>query len=224
MRPQIQPWRCANLWENERVAQLVEHRPFKALVLGSNPSPLTSLSAAETPGSRSIGTSQTEASGILKNSQAAQKHTQTIRAGLRKDVQGVARPTKPWKRPRRRERIFQHDQHSFSMTIPPAWTILDPHQVVASSPPINRITRMNGALLTKRGSCTVPTAEIRAPAFAWLCVTLSLRGDFVPLVFHPESKAAVSSFRLLRQGDLASRIQETGCPYTAEKERSTKFR
>ena len=27
--------------EHERVAQLVEHRPFKALVLGSSPSPLT---------------------------------------------------------------------------------------------------------------------------------------------------------------------------------------
>jgi hypothetical protein len=27
--------------KSERVAQLVEHRPFKALVLGSSPSPLT---------------------------------------------------------------------------------------------------------------------------------------------------------------------------------------
>ena len=27
--------------KHERVAQLVEHRPFKALVLGSSPSPLT---------------------------------------------------------------------------------------------------------------------------------------------------------------------------------------
>jgi hypothetical protein len=30
--------------EHERVAQLVEHRPFKALVLGSSPSPLTTTS------------------------------------------------------------------------------------------------------------------------------------------------------------------------------------
>jgi hypothetical protein len=30
--------------EHERVAQLVEHRPFKALVLGSSPSPLTTHS------------------------------------------------------------------------------------------------------------------------------------------------------------------------------------
>ena len=31
--------------EHERVAQLVEHRPFKALVLGSSPSPLTTISS-----------------------------------------------------------------------------------------------------------------------------------------------------------------------------------
>ena len=32
---------CKLTLEHERVAQLVEHRPFKALVLGSSPSPLT---------------------------------------------------------------------------------------------------------------------------------------------------------------------------------------
>jgi hypothetical protein len=39
-RPGI-PLGNANLDKGERVAQLVEHRPFKALVLGSSPSPLT---------------------------------------------------------------------------------------------------------------------------------------------------------------------------------------
>jgi hypothetical protein len=41
-QPPKNPLKCANLevWF-ESVAQLVEHRPFKALVLGSSPSALT---------------------------------------------------------------------------------------------------------------------------------------------------------------------------------------
>jgi hypothetical protein len=40
---EIERLKCANFIEwFESVAQLVEHRPFKALVLGSSPSALTS--------------------------------------------------------------------------------------------------------------------------------------------------------------------------------------